>query len=98
MPTDTIYSTDDGRISGTNAGSYATARATSTSCATTATTEPVGQLFSSPVYTVFRLYFGFDTSTIPAGATITGATIYLCADTDSSTTDFDIKVYRYAWS
>lgn len=98
MPTDTIYCTDDGRISGTNAGSYATARSTSTSCSDAATTENVGQFASGPVYTVYRLFFGFDTSSIPAGATITGATLYLCADSDSSTTDFDIKVYRYAWS
>lgn len=98
MPTDTIYCTDDGRISGTNAGSYATARSTSTSCDDTATTDQVGQSVYGPVYTVMRLFFGFDTSAIPAGATITGATLYLCADSDNSTTDFDIKVYRYAWS
>lgn len=98
MATDTIYCTDDGRVQGTSAGSYATARATSTSCDDTATTDQVGQSVSGPVYTVMRLFFGFDTSTIPAGATITGATINLCADTDTSTTDFDVKVYRYAWS
>lgn len=98
MPVATIYCTDDGVVSGTNAGSYATARATSTACDDTATIGFVGQRFSTPVYTVTRLFFGFDTSSLPAGATITGATVYFCADTDSSTTDFDIKVYRYAWS
>lgn len=98
MPMDTILCTDDGRISGLNAGSYATARSTSSSGDDTGTVEDVGQRFSSPIYTVTRLFLGFDTSTLPAGATITGATLYVCANTDNSTTDFDIKVYRYAWS
>lgn len=99
MAMDTILCTDDGEIQGTNSGSYAVARSTSVNCGTATTVQVVGQtLVGGIVYIVSRLYFGFDTSTIPAGATITGATVYFCADADSSTTDFLIKVYRYAWS
>lgn len=100
MAMDTILCTDDGSVSGNNAGSYATARSTSTASSDTNTVDSVGQNFvgGPNLYLCERLFFGFDTSTIPAGATITGVTGYWCADADNSTTDFDVKVYRYAWA
>ncbi len=100
MPTATLYSqTDDGYIYGSASGSYATARSTAATADDTATTATVGQRFVGGVqYRVYRGYISFDTTTLPATATVTGATLYICAATDGSTTDFLVRVYRYLWT
>lgn len=99
MATATIYSeADDGYIFGSS-GTYATARSTASSSDDTDTKSQVGQLFvGGAIYRVYRSFMAFDTSTLPAGATVTGATLYVCAGDDSSTTDFNVQVYRYEWS
>ena len=87
---------DDGYINGSNA-TYATARSTSASSDTASTSAIVGQrLIGGPTYLVFRAFVSFDTSAIGSDV-VSAASIYLKAASDSSTDDFDIKVYRYAW-
>lgn len=100
MPTATLYSqTDDGYIFGSATGSYATARSTAASSDDTATTATVGQRFiGGSVYRCYRGFVSFDTTTLPADAIVTGATLYICAATDGSTTDFLVRVYRYLWA
>lgn len=100
MPTATLYSqTDDGHIYGSAAGDYASARASAAASDDTATTASVGQRFvGGAIYRVYRGFISFDTTTLPATATVTGATLYICAATDGSTTDFLVRVYRYLWA
>lgn len=99
MATATIYSeADDGHILGSS-GTYATARSTASGSVDTDVIAQVGQLFvGGAIYRVYRAFLAFDTSTLPAGAIVTGATLYICADNDASTTDFNVQVYRYEWS
>lgn len=87
---------DDGQISGNNA-TYATARSTSTASDDTATTATIGQSLAG-TYFVYRYFVRFDTSTIPDDATIDDAELFLTADSDFSTTDFNVQCYRYAWT
>ncbi|MDH7487520.1 MAG: DNRLRE domain-containing protein [Anaerolineae bacterium] len=89
--------TEDGHIFGINI-LYATARATSTGGNDTAITAYIGQTITSGTYYVYRTYLSFDTSSIPDAATVTAATLYVCAAYDYSTTNFLIQCYRYAWS
>lgn len=98
MSTATVFSgTDDGYITGSNA-TYATARSTSTASDDTSTTGQVGQRFGAGSYFIMRAFLAFDTSVLGAGATVTAVTLNVCADTDNSTTDFNVQVYRYAWA
>ena len=99
---DTTYygETADGWIYGIS-WLYTDARATSDSCSNSSSTNNVGQKYqydADEKYQVHRLYFSFDTSGIPDGDTITSALIYLASAGDASVADFDIDVYRYAWS
>lgn len=101
MATVRIYAAaDDGYVQGLALGDYATARAASTSSNATDATAFIGQRFSSPFYTVNRALEWFDTTVtnIPAAATITGVVLGVTAATDSSTTDFVIKVYQFNWA
>lgn len=102
MPTVTIYAdSDGGHIYGDDfTSSYATARSTATGVGDTNTNATIGQKeqFGGINFQVFRYFVRFDTSSIPAGATITGASLYICALVDESDTDFLIRCYRYAWS
>jgi len=45
------------------------------------------------LYDMYRGYISFDTSALPDGATITGATLYLAIAFDFSTQDFDMHFY-----
>lgn len=94
--TDYYGETPDGYIWG-QSSSYATARGTSYNSDAAGTTALVGQYGPGTFY-VDRAYLSFDTSGIADDATIASATLYVCADADNSTTDFLIKVYRYAWA
>jgi hypothetical protein len=84
------------------ATTYLTARATSTNCFPSGWDEglqAVGQYLAGGWYYVYRSYFSFDTSPIPDGDIVTAATLYICAHADySTTTDFLVQVYRYAWA
>ena len=91
--------TADGEIYGQNNGTYATARSTSTATDTASTTLRVGQNCSGGViFTVYRGYLSFDTSAIADSFSVETATLYVCADYDLSSTDFLVKVYRFAWA
>ncbi|MBC7262080.1 MAG: hypothetical protein H5T63_08705, partial [Chloroflexi bacterium] len=92
----TVYTeTGDGYVLGYSSV-YSSARADSDACYVADSRGRVGQQYSSG-YSVWRSYLSFDTSGIPDDATITSATLYVCAMVDVSATDFDIKVYRYEW-
>ncbi len=95
----TIYSSpSDGEVYGQNA-TYSTARSTAAGCDATGGTARIGQnLSGGTVYYVYRAYLDFDTASIPDDAEITSAVLGVCADTDLSGTDFNVEVYRYAWS
>lgn len=95
----TVYaSTADGEIYGQNA-TYSTARSTSAGCDAGGTTARVGQnLSGGTVYYVFRAYLDFDTSALPDDATVTSALLGICADSDLSSTDFNLQVYRFGWT
>ncbi|MBC7233922.1 MAG: DNRLRE domain-containing protein [Chloroflexi bacterium] len=94
----TIYGeAADGGIQGYSS-IYNNARNTSSGCSDSGVSVRVGQYYSGSGYTVYRGYMSFDTSGIPDDATILSAVLYLCASLDQSSTDFDIRVYRYAWS
>lgn len=101
MTTVTIYPSEDGEIQGTTGSGYAAARATSTSGNTSSVTAGVGQrsIGGGAIFSVRRGYLFFDTTTtnIPADATITSATLYLCSAVDGSTTDFEIQIRRQDW-
>lgn len=87
----------DGYITGTSAV-YATAHSTSTACDDTGTTAKVGQYGGAGAYSIYRSGLMFDASAIPDTATITDTDIFICADANYSTTDFDIMIRKVAWS
>jgi hypothetical protein len=84
----------DGRIWNINA-TYATARSTAGSAVTDAASSALGQ---NAAYNVSRLYFSFDTSAIGSTASPTAASAYFCAGIDGSTGDFNVSLYRRAWT
>jgi len=86
-------------IYGQNNGNYTTARASSTAESTTSNNNRLGQLIEAVTYfSVNRLYFLFDTSTIGAGSTVTQANLKLTVYQDYSDTDFDIVIMKQDWS
>jgi hypothetical protein len=87
----------DGRIGGLNA-TYATARLNDTTGSASDTSERVGQSYDGDKYLVNRGYLSFDTSAIADDATISDATLYVCAQSDSSTTDFNVTVRQCNWT
>jgi len=88
----------DGELYGQDS-SYATARGTSYGSDITSGTARIGQNKSGgSIYYVFRTYLSFDTSGIADGDSVESATLYVTADTDLSSTDFLVKVYRFAWA
>lgn len=89
--------TADGIIAGTNA-TYSTARSTSSANNTTGTFHNTGQRLSGGIYTVWRAFLTFDTSSIDDGDTVSAASLYVKAQGDTSDTDFNLQVYRYAWA
>lgn len=59
---------------------------------TSGATCTVGQLEAGGTYRVHRSFLYFDTSSLPDGATITGAVLRIFGSTDTSGTDFDLVV------
>ena len=49
-------------------------------------------------FDVYRTYLDFDTSAIPDDATITDVSLSLKASSDYSDVDFDVRIYKYAWT
>jgi len=78
---------------------YSTARSTVYQCNNCGASsfDYTGQSYASSYYTVWRSFVSFGTSAIGAGSTVTSAKLYVRAYEDQSTTDFNFKVYRYAW-
>jgi len=89
---DTIY--------GSSSVDYATARSTATDISSASMT--VGQVSISPAYTQFNVYRGFlrfDTSVIPADATITEVALRLVpASNPCQSYNVDIQIVELDWS
>ncbi len=94
---DFTESTNDGFIRGQDT-SYAIARSTSGYFDIAGTTIRVGQLFSSPNYSVWRGFLKFDTSAIGAGSVVNQVNLNLVATNDNSSTDFDVQIVKQVWS
>jgi len=100
--TDFVSSSGDGMIQGWDEN-YSTARSTSYDFDITSTYHRVGQwrqivgLFPDQ-YWIRRIFFKFDTSSIPDTAIITSVKLRLTAQADSSSTDFDIQIVKQDWS
>jgi len=93
----TVYSsTADGQVRGDNAN-YATARSTGSVAGDTSATGYLGQVWTGAVFRCYQLFFSFDTSEIPSGATVSSATFSLYGSTDVSDTDFIMEVSAYDW-
>jgi hypothetical protein len=100
LPGNAVYATTTSFNSKTSDGnvyssstSYTTAHNASTGTVyDTGTDFGIGQYWNNPNYQVMRGMLLFDTSAIPAGATISSATLYFYGETDNSTTDFNITV------
>lgn len=89
--------TADGIIVGTSA-TYSTARSTSSGVNTTGAVANLGQRLQTGNYTVWRAFVSADTSSIPDGDTVSAASIFVKSSSDTSDTDFLVKVYRFAWT
>ncbi len=88
-----LSTTSDGEINVTNGATYAAARdAASGSVVDTTTTGKIGQKTQGPKYNVYRFFVFFDSSSIPAGSSISAATLSLYGSTDDSNADFDITI------
>jgi hypothetical protein len=77
---------------------YATARAGSNKGVSTSIMR-VGQHRQSgtPYYNCYEAFIGFDTSSIPDGATITGATLSIAFTTNETAQDFTIRCFAKDW-
>jgi hypothetical protein len=61
--------------------------------------ERVGQRkVASSNYYCFRMFLGFDTSSIPDDATLTQNNLKLVCYSDASTVDFDVQIVKQNWS
>lgn len=58
------------------------------------TTFKIGQYLEEGAFTIYRAFLFFDTSSIGAGATVTGAALSLYLAEDQSDADFDIVITR----
>lgn len=88
----------DGRVNGGGDAVYATAHTTSTSSSATGTTENVGQLFFGGNYTVYRLFFKFDTSGIPDTAAVTSVKLCLAGSFNFTGSAWDAQIVKQDWS
>lgn len=98
-PTTTFYTTTgttgDGYLEGGGASYGAAYGDTTPTVDTPATLLYIGQRYASLTYFVYQSFLGFDTSSIGAAATITGAEFDFWVATDASTTNFDITLAAY---
>lgn len=96
FPTNFVSDSADGYIFGVNT-SYATARSTSSSFATSANSIIIGQTFDTLNYTVLRGFLLFDTSSIPDTALITDVKLKMVFAGSGPTPDFDIRIHKFNW-
>ena len=88
---------ESGRVVGASTV-YTTARSTSTSCTSPGgATLAVGQRLSGGDYSVYLHELSFDTSVL-AGGSVATASLCVYLGFDWSTTDFQARAYRFAWS
>ena len=59
------------------------------------TTAEVGQKLVGSDYTISQAFHQIDMTPLPAGATVTAATIQVEIDSDNSGTNFDLTSYTY---
>lgn len=90
-------STGDDYVQGTNAD-YNTAHTTGSTSNAGDTASRLGQLLYSGNYYCYRLFFKFDTSSLPDDCTINQVNLTLTCTTDESDTDFDVQVVKEDWS
>lgn len=98
-PTNYYASTTDGWIQGLNVD-YATSRLTSDYLDATSVYFYVGQFYNPTTtkYSPNRGFVEFDTSGIVDTDIVTQVNLYLKTYSDSSATDFDVRVHKYNWS
>lgn len=98
MSTLTVYAdTTDGQIRSTS-NTYATARAgAALAAATAATLDETGQRWTGSNYLIDETFFGFDTSSLGASASVSAAIFSLYGFEDHSDTDFTWNCYLYDW-
>jgi len=89
----------DGFIYGSSA-SYSTARSTSSVYDTTYTSFMCGQYYNTGtlIYDVYRAFTKFDTTAIPAAASISQVNKKMVCVADHSATDFDVQIIKQDWS
>jgi len=89
----------DGFIYGAST-SYSTARSTSSTHDTTYISLMCGQYYNTGilVYDVYRAFTKFDTTAIPAAASISQVNKKMVCIADYSDTDFDVQIVKQDWS
>lgn len=96
---DFTSSTGDGFIQGDSETSYSAARSTSTSYDTGSWGFLyVGQRYYYDVWTAYRAFLKFDTSSIGADATITQVNLRLTVLYDFAYDEFDVQIVKQDWS
>lgn len=99
MASITVNPDNDGFINCGNATySNVTSGLGSTLAVEAFTAPALGQVLLEGIYSNYIHYFKFDTSSIPAGSTVTSATLSLYIFADSSDEDFNAKVYQHSWT
>jgi hypothetical protein len=96
--TETFYTSLDGYIRSTGQSTWSAARSTSAVAGSSDTWYMVGTRLLSGSYYVYRGYLKFDTTAIPENAEILKANVKLTLYSDSSATDFNLRIYNYDWS
>ena len=81
-----------------DAADYASARNTSDGYSITSPAVYVGHDYESSEFRVNRGYLDFNTSSIPDDATVTDVKLNLKLYYNGSSTDFDVRIYKFTWS
>jgi hypothetical protein len=87
-----VGGSNDGYVTGYSENSYSEARQAGVSSSTSETYLAVGQSYAYGAWGVFRTFLKFNTTAIPAQATIVSAVLKIYISSDYSYTDFYIQV------